>query len=73
VLDPCIFYKGLKLDYGDDPTLSNHLEDSKTNLFEYLDENYAMHSPMPSTQPSTPVQELPMDGLSQRLFMAQYH
>jgi hypothetical protein len=49
VLDPCISYKGLKLDYGDDPTLSDHLEDSKTNLFEYLNENYATYSPMPST------------------------
>jgi hAT family C-terminal dimerisation region len=72
VLDPHISYEGLKLDYSDDTTLSDHLKDSKTNLFEYLDENYAMHSPTPSTQPSTPIQALPMDGSPQKSFTARY-
>jgi hypothetical protein len=72
VLDPRISYEGLKLDYGDDPTLSDHLEDSKTNLFKYLDENYATHSPTLSTQPSTPIQALPTDGSPQKSFTARY-
>jgi len=63
VLDPHISYEGLKIDYNDDLVLSDHLEDSKTSLFEYFDENYATHSPTPSTLPSTPVQALPVDGL----------
>jgi hypothetical protein len=28
------------VDYGDDLMLSNHLEDSKMNLFNYFEENY---------------------------------
>jgi len=65
VLDPRISYEGLKIEYGDDLILSNHLEDSKTSLFEYFNDNYATiatHSPMLSTLPSTPVQALPVDG-----------
>ena len=65
MLDPRISYEGLKIEYGDDLILSNHLEDSKTSLFEYFNDNYATiatHSPMLSTLPSTPVQALPADG-----------
>jgi hypothetical protein len=75
VLDPRISYEGLKIDYGDDLILSNHLEDSKTSLFEYFNENYATittHSPTPSTPPSTPVQAPPADGSPQKSFTARY-
>jgi len=75
VLDPCISYEGLKIDYSDDLILSNHLEDSKTSLFEYFNNNYATiatHSPTPSTPPSTPVQALPADGSPQKSFTAWY-
>jgi len=72
VLNPCISYEGLKLDYGDDLTLSSHLEDSKINLFKYFDKNYAtLPTPMPLL-PSTPVRA-PMDGSPQKSFTAQYH
>jgi hAT family C-terminal dimerisation region len=74
VLDPHISYEGLKVDYGDDLTLSSHLEESKTALFTYFDENYATLPRLtPSSPPSMPVQALPMDGLPQKSFMARYH
>jgi hypothetical protein len=57
VLDPRISYEGLKQDYGDDLTLSNHLEDSKSQLSSYFNEHYAI--PTPSLPPSTPVQHHP--------------
>ena len=41
VLDPRISYEGMKIDYADDPMLSEHLEQSKSNLFNYFYENYA--------------------------------
>ena len=41
VLDPRISYEGLKTDYADDETLDEHLEKSKTDLFEYYYKNYA--------------------------------
>jgi hypothetical protein len=62
MLDLCISYEGLKVDYSDNPTLSNHLEDSRMNLFNYFEENYAtLHSATPSSPPPTVVQALPMD------------
>jgi hypothetical protein len=73
VLDPRISYEGLKMDYADDPTLSSHLEDSKTSLFHYFDENYAtlcsltLSSPLP-----TPVQAPPTDGSPWKSFTARY-
>jgi len=74
VLDPCISYEGLKVDYGDDLTLTSHLEESKTTLFNYFDENYAtLPCLTPSSPPPMPVQALPMDGLPQKSFMARYH
>ena len=72
MLDPCISYEGLKIDYGDDMILSDHLEDSKTNLFKYFDKHYAMHTPTPSTPPSTPVQAQPVNGSPQKSFTARY-
>jgi hypothetical protein len=70
VLDPRISYEGLKQDYGEDLTLSSHLEDSKTRLFSYFDEHYA--TPTPSSPPSTPVQAPPVDGSPQKSFTARY-
>jgi hypothetical protein len=53
--------------------LSNHLEDSKTNLFNYFEENYTtLHSPTPSSPPPTLVQALPVDGSPQKSFTARY-
>jgi hypothetical protein len=53
--------------------LSNHLEDSKTNLFNYFEENYTtLHSPTPSSLPPTLVQALPVDGSPQKSFTARY-
>jgi hypothetical protein len=71
VLDLRISYEGLKQDYGDDLMLSNHLEDSKTQLFSYFNEHYP--APTPSLPTSTPVQALPMDGSPQKSFTARYH
>ena len=74
MLDPRISYEGLKVDYGDDLTLTSHLEESKTTLFNYFDENYAtLPCLTPSSPPPMPVQALPMDGLPQKSFMARYH
>jgi hypothetical protein len=73
VLDPRISYEGLKMDYDDDPTLSMHLEDSKVNLFDYFDQNYAaLHSATPSSPPCTPVQAPPGNGSPQKSYMARY-
>ena len=73
MLDPRISYEGLKEEYGDDPTLSNHLDESKMNLFSYFEENYATpHSATPSSPPPTVVQALPMDGSPQKSFTARY-
>ena len=60
MLDPHISYEGLKQDYGDDLMLSNHLEDSKMQLFSYFNEHYPALTP--SLPTSTHVQALPMDG-----------
>jgi hypothetical protein len=74
VLDPRISYEGLKIDYGDDLTLFDHLEESKANLFQYFDENYATRrSRTPSSPPPTPVQAPLADGSPQKSFTARYH
>jgi len=71
VLDPRILYEGLKMDYGDDLTLSDHLEDSKTNLFKYFNDNYAtLHSLTPSSPPPSTAPAL--DGSPQKSFTAWY-
>jgi hypothetical protein len=70
VLNPRISYEGLKQDYGNDLTLSNHLEDSKSQLSSYFNEHYAI--PTPSSPPSTPVQAPPVDSSPQKSFTARY-
>ena len=62
MLDPRISYEGFKVNYGDDMMLLNHLEDSKTNLFDYFNEHYAtLHSPTLPSPPPTAIQSIPMD------------
>jgi hAT family C-terminal dimerisation region len=54
-------------------TLYNHLEDSRTKLFDYFEENYAtLHCPTPSSPPPTSVQAVPADGSPQKSFTARY-
>jgi hypothetical protein len=76
VLDPHISYDGLKIDYADDLTLSDHLEESKSNLFDYFEANYAnRNGPTPSSAPSPgspSVQLLPIAGSPQKSFTARY-
>ena len=78
MLDLRISYDCLKMDYDNDPTISNQLEDSKAALFEYFDAHYAtlpVHNPMPLWPlplPSSSALVLPVDGSPQKSFMARY-
>lgn len=74
MLDPRISYEGLKEDYADDLILSDHLEESKSNLSDYFNANYANAIPMPpsSSPPSTRVQPTPLAGSPQKSFTARY-
>jgi len=64
VLEPCISYEGMRLDYASDVSLSAYLESSKMNLYQYYKTHYSgKHSalsqvtdPMlgPSADPSVP-------------------
>jgi hypothetical protein len=64
----------LKADYADDSILSDHLEGSKSNLFDYFNANYANAIPTPpsSSPPSTRVQPTPLAGSPQKSFTARY-
>jgi hypothetical protein len=74
VLDPWISYEALKTDYVDDLMLSDHLEQSKANLFNYFDEHYTNANTPMSPAPSTPVPTTPpLEGLPQKSFTARYH
>jgi hypothetical protein len=42
----------MKVDYDDDPMLSDHLEQSKAALFDYFNENYANTSVLVPTPTS---------------------
>jgi hypothetical protein len=73
VLDPRISYEGMKVDYADDLILSDHLKESKSNLFDYFNANYANTIPAPSSAPSASVQSVPIvAGSPQKSFMARY-
>ena len=39
-LDPQISYEGMRVDYANDDALAEHLENSKSALFEYFHKNY---------------------------------
>ena len=51
VLDPRISYKGIKADYADDSILSDHLEQSRSNLIDYFNTNYSNTIPVLSLSP----------------------
>jgi hypothetical protein len=53
VLDPCIFYEGMKLDYAGDPMLSEYLKSLKKDLHKYYETHYA-NKHNPPSQISTP-------------------
>jgi hypothetical protein len=73
VLDPRISYEGLKADYADDLMLSDHLEQSKADLFKYFNENYATASTPMSSAPSRSVPTTPLiEGSPQKSFTARY-
>jgi len=74
VLDPRISYEGMKVDYADDAILSDHLEDSKSNLFDYFNANYAKGIPAPPLSlPSMRDQSAPTaTGSPQKSFTARY-
>ena len=74
MLDPRISYEGMKVDYTDDLMLSDHLEDSKSNLINYFNANYANAIPTPLSSPLQSVLSAPMAaGSPQKSFTAQYH
>jgi hypothetical protein len=63
----------MKIDYANDPELSEHLEKSKSNLFDYFNKSYA-HVAI-STPPSVPsplIQTPPTVGSPQKSFTARY-
>jgi hypothetical protein len=73
VLDPQISYEGMKADYADDLMLSNHLEQSRSDLIDHFNANYANTIPVPSSSLSPPIQSSPMmAGSPQKSFTARY-
>ena len=70
MLDPRISYEGMKVDYDDDPMLSDHLEQSKAALFDYFNENYTNTSVLVPTP--TSVQSKPTVGSPQKSFTSRY-
>ena len=52
MLDPRISYEGLKIDYANEPMLSELLEQAKSNLFDYFHDNYVHTVAVSSTPPS---------------------
>lgn len=74
MLDPRISYEGVKADYADDLMLSDHLEQSKSNLFDYFNENYMnTNLPAPPPPPSSSRQSAPLiAGSPQKSFTDRY-
>lgn len=63
----------MKADYDDDPTISDHLEYSRSSLFDYFNRNYAKADDHTlSSASSSPVTSLPIVGSPQKSFTAQY-
>ena len=80
MLDPWISYKGIKADYADNSILSDHLEQSRSDLVDYFNTNYSNTIPVPSSSPSAPpvyvrsADSAPMThGSPQKSFTARYH
>jgi hypothetical protein len=73
VLDPQISYEGMRADYADDLALCDHLEQSRFNLINYFNENYANIIPAPLSSPSISIQSAPIAaGSPQKSFTARY-
>jgi len=74
VLDPRISYEGMKADYKGDLMLSDHLKQSRSDLIDYFNANYANTIPAPSlSSPSPSVRPSPMAaGSPQKSFTARY-
>jgi hypothetical protein len=64
----------MKIDFVNDVMLSEHLEESKSNLFIYFHNNYA-HAAIstPPSMASPSAQTSPIMGSPQKSFTAQYH
>jgi hypothetical protein len=63
----------MRSDYADDSELSDHLEESRSNLFDYFNENYANTGTPSPSPPSTTVEPVSMvAGSPQKSFMARY-
>jgi hypothetical protein len=63
----------MKADYADDPMLSDHLEQSRFNLVDYFNDNYANTIPVPSSMPPASVRSAPVTaGSPQKSFTARY-
>lgn len=73
VLDPRISYDSLKTDYADDQMLSEHLENSKSKLFDYFNKNYAhVAISTPPSVPSPSLVQTPPLGSPTKSFTARY-
>jgi hypothetical protein len=75
VLDPRISYGGMKADYADDQALSEYLEDSKSKLFGYFNENYMKFHGSTLTQTPSPARGTTTaltSGSPQKCFTARY-
>ena len=82
LLDPWISYDGMKADYANDDTLAEHLESSKSTLFDYF-HKYYMNKATPDSSPSStmapPLVLSPSQSMSSTLgslkksFTARYH
>ena len=73
VLNPQISYEALKADYRDDPMLSDHLEQSKFDLFCYFDKHYANANTSRLSAPSTSAQTPLIEGSPQKSLTDWYH
>ncbi|KAH9011213.1 hypothetical protein EDB83DRAFT_2530379 [Lactarius deliciosus] len=75
LLDPQISYKGLKKDYADNLTLSDHLEWSKANLYDYFNQHYMVtNMPVSLSAPSASalLTAQSIEGSPQKSFTARY-
>jgi hypothetical protein len=62
----------MKVDYDNDPTLSDHLEHSRMKLFTYFNRNYAKTDDHTLSVPALSIPTLLLSGSPQKSFMARY-
>jgi hypothetical protein len=61
----------MRADYADNLALFDHLKQSRFNLINYFNENYANIIPAPSSSPSISIQSAPIAaGSPQKSFTA---